>query len=47
MLDIDCYGLTGITKSSFEHVAELLYTSTIKSFTHRLMHNAIGLFMTK
>ena len=47
MSEIDCYNLTGISKSNFENLIKLLVNSNIKHSSNRSLRNAVGLFLTK
>ncbi|CAF3950565.1 unnamed protein product [Rotaria sp. Silwood2] len=47
MSDIDCYNLTGISKSNFDHLSALLANSNMKNSSNRSIRNATGLFLTK
>jgi hypothetical protein len=47
MPDTDCYNLTGISKSNFDHLIECLADSNIKHSFNRSIRNALGLFLTK
>ena len=47
MTDVDCYNLTGISKSNFEHLIMFLANSNIKHSFNRSLRNAVALFLTK
>ncbi|CAF2578622.1 unnamed protein product [Rotaria sp. Silwood2] len=47
MSDIDCYNLTGISKSNFDDLSGLLANSDMKNSSNRSIRNATGLFLTK
>ena len=47
MTDVDCYNLTGISKSNFEYLIMFLANSNIKHSFNRSLRNAVGLFLTK
>jgi len=47
MSDDDCYNLTGVTKSNFDHLMTVLANSSIRNSCNRSIRNAVGLFLTK
>jgi len=47
MSEDDCYNLTGISKSNFDHLIGLLVNSNIKNSFNRSIRNAVGLFLAK
>jgi hypothetical protein len=47
MSDDDCYNLTGVTKSNFDHLMTILVNSSIRNSCNRSIRNAVGLFLTK
>lgn len=47
MSDEDCYNLTGISKSNFDHLVDMLANCNINNSSNRSIRNAIGLFLAK
>lgn len=47
MSDVDCYNLTGITKSNFDHLMTTLINLNMRTSCNRSIRNAVGLFLTK
>ncbi len=47
MTDEDCYDLTGLYKSNFEHLNDMLKYANINSSFNRSRRNALGVFLTK
>jgi hypothetical protein len=43
----DCYNLTGISKSNFAHLIDMLVNSNMKNSLNISIRNALGLFLTK
>jgi hypothetical protein len=47
MSDDACYNLTGVTKSNFDHLINILVNSKMRTTFNRSIRNAVGLFLTK